>query len=164
LRHEVLPRLEGRVNRNVREALLRQSALFREADEYLEAEARRVLQEAAMEAEPGKIVLDARRLAEYPKLLRSYIFRCALHDLDGVVREFSAAHVDVLHSLATQSSGRAADLPMGIRAKRERGRIILAVPGRNREPAERNADRTKEASKLETSGVSADSGKGSPAA
>jgi tRNA(Ile)-lysidine synthase len=161
LRHEVLPRLRDRVNPAVREALLRESALFREADAYLEAEARRLLPEVLVSVEEGKIALDAPRLCGYPKLLRSYIFRCALHDLDGVFRELSSAHVDVLHSLATQSSGRAADFPMGIHARRERQRIILTC--RNREPASGNVDPTKEASEVETSGIPADSRKGSPA-
>ncbi len=138
LRHEVIPRLQGRVNPAVREALLRQSALFRDADEYLEAEARRVLPEVLMSARPGEIVLDGRRLAGYPKLLRSYIFRSVLHDLDGVRRELSTSHVDVLHSLATQSRGRVAELPMGIQARRERGRIV--VTGRKGEPAGEIAD------------------------
>jgi tRNA(Ile)-lysidine synthase len=161
LRHEVLPRLRERVNPAVREALLRESGLFREADEYLEAEARRLLPEVLVSVEPGKITLDAPRLCRYPKLLRSYIFRCALHDLDGVFRELSSAHVDVLHSLATQSSGRAADFPMGIHARRERRSIIVTC--RNREPASGNADPTIEASQVETSGIAADSRKGSPA-
>ena len=161
LRHEVIPRLRERVNSGVRDALLRQSALFREADDYLEGEARRVLPEVLLGVEPGKIVLDASRLNRYPKLLRSYIFRCALHDLDGIFRELSAAHVDVLHSLATQSGGRSADFPMGVHARRERGGIILT--SRKREPAGDKADSTKEASQVETSGVPADSRKGSPA-
>jgi len=155
LRHEVLPRLRDRVNPAVREALLRESDLFREADAYLEGEARRLLREVVVGAEPGKIVLDAPRLCRYPKLLRSYIFRCALHDLDGVFRELSSTHVDVLHSLATQSGGRAADFPMGIHARRERRSIILTR--RNREPSGDKVHQT-----VETSGISADSRKGSP--
>jgi tRNA(Ile)-lysidine synthase len=138
LRLEVIPRLQGRVNPALREALLRQSALFRDADEYMEAEARRVLPETVMSARSGEIVLDARRLAAYPKLLRSYIFRCVLHDLDGVRRELSATHVEVLHSLATQSRGRAADFPMGIHARRERGRIVVTGP--KGEPGGEKAD------------------------
>lgn len=156
VRHEVLPRLRERVNPAVREALVRQADLFRELDGYLEAEARRVLGEVAVASEEGKIVLDAARLVSYPKLLRSYIFRCALHDLDGTVREISAAHVDVLQSLATQRSGRSADFPRGIRARRERGMVVLT--GRKREPSGTDLHPT-----VETSGIPADSRKGSPA-
>ncbi|MGE5178490.1 MAG: tRNA lysidine(34) synthetase TilS [Bacteroidota bacterium] len=156
LRHEILPRLRERVNPAVQDALRRQADLFRELDGYLSAEARRAFPEVIHSAEPGKIVLDARRLLSYPKLLRSYIFRCALHDLDGVAREVSAAHVDVLHSLATQGSGRSADFPLGVRVRRERGRIVLA--GRNGEPTGSGTHPT-----VETSGIPADSRKGSPA-
>jgi tRNA(Ile)-lysidine synthase len=156
LRHEVLPRLRDRVNPAIGDALRRQADLFRELDGYLSAEARRLFPEVLRSAAPGKIVLDAGRLLSYPKLLRSYIFRCALHDLDGVAREVSAAHVDVLHSLATQSSGRSADFPLGVRVRRERGRIILS--GRNGEPTGSGAHPT-----VETSGTPADSRKGSPA-
>lgn len=155
IRHEVLPRLRDRVNPAVGQALVRQADLFRELDGYLETEARRVLSEVTVSTREGKIVLDARRLVSYPKLLRSYIFRCALHDLDGIEREISAVHVDVLHSLATQGSGRSADFPMGIRAKRERGTIVLT--SRNREPGGSNFHPT-----LETSGIPADSRKGRP--
>jgi hypothetical protein len=107
-------------------------------------------------AEEGKIVLDAERLVSYPKLLRACIFRCALHDLDGIAREVLAVHVDVLHSLATENTGRSADFPMGVRARRERGQIVLT--GRKQEPVASNAHPT-----VETSGIPADSRKGSPA-
>ena len=161
IRHEVLPRLRERVNPAIRDALVREADLFREADGYFEAEAQRVLPGVVMASEPGKIVLEAARLAQYPKLLRSYIFRCVLHGLDGVAREFSAAHVDALQSLVTQSRGRSVDFPGGIKAKREQRRIVLT--SRNREPAANNLDPTKERSGVETSGLPADSMKGSPA-
>lgn len=135
LRHEILPRLRDGVNAGVRDALLRQADLFRELDGYLEAEARRVLPEVTLSAEEGKIVLDADRLVSYPKLLRSYIFRCALNDLDGVAREVLATHVDVLHFLANDRRGRSADFPMGVRVRRERGRIILTAGKENRPEA-----------------------------
>lgn len=132
LRHEILPRLERRVNPGLRRGLLRQADLFRELDGYLEAEARRVLPEILVKREEGKIVLDAERLVSYPKLLRSYVFRCALNDLDGVAREVLATHVDVLHSLAADRVGRSADFPMGVTVRRERGRIILTAGRENR--------------------------------
>jgi len=155
LRHEVLPRLRDHVNPRVRDALVRQADLFREVDGYLEVEARHVLPSLVLAAEEGKIVLDADRLVSYPKLLRTYIFRCVLQDLDAVPREVSAVHVDVLHSLASNRGGRSADLPLGMRAKREGARLILT--GREQEPAEHKLHPT-----LETSGIPADPRKGIP--
>ncbi|HKQ18731.1 MAG TPA: tRNA lysidine(34) synthetase TilS [Candidatus Eisenbacteria bacterium] len=133
IRHEILPRLEAGVSAGVRKALLRQADLFREADEYLEVEARRHLEASVVERDEGKIILAAARLLDYPKLLRTYVFRCALQELNGAIRDFTWAHLDALLSLVTQSSGRSIDLPHGMVARRERGRIVLAR--RFREPA-----------------------------
>jgi len=133
IRHEILPRLEAGVNAGVRKALVRQAALFREADEYLEVEARRYLEASVLERGDGKIILAATRLLDYPKLLRTYVFRCALQELNGAIRDFTTAHLDALLSLVTQSSGRSIDLPHDMVARRERGRIVLAR--RFREPA-----------------------------
>ena len=135
IRHDILPRLEAGVSAGVRKALLRQAALFRDADEYLELEARRHLEAAVVGREEGKITLAAIRLLDYPKLLRTYVFRCAVQELNGAIRDFTTAHLDALLSLVTQSSGRSIDLPHGLVARRERGRIVLAR--RFREPAGR---------------------------
>jgi tRNA(Ile)-lysidine synthase len=109
--------------------------LFREVDEYLEVEARRHLEAALVERGEGKITLAAALLLDYPKLLRTYVFRCAVQELNGAIRDFTTAHLDALLSLVTQSSGRSIDLPHGLVARRERGRIVLAR--RFREPAGR---------------------------
>lgn len=132
IRLEILPRLKARVNAGIRSALLREAALFREADEYLEAEAHRHLERVVVERSQSKILLDATRLLDYPKLLRSYLFRCAVLELNGAIRDFTTAHIDALHSLVTLSSRRSADLPLGLVARRERGRIVLTR--RLREP------------------------------
>ena len=133
IRHEILPRLEAGVSAGIRKALLRQATLFREVDDYLEVEARRHLEASVVERGDGKIILAATRLLDYPKLLRTYVFRCALQELNGAIRDFTTAHLDALLSLVTQSSGRSIDLPHGMIARRERGRIVLAR--RFREPA-----------------------------
>jgi tRNA(Ile)-lysidine synthetase-like protein len=148
LRHEILPRLRERLNPAVREALLRGAALFAEADAYLESRARRAFPRVLRgrsggpgEIAPGdpgaapaaeKIVLDAARLRAYPKLLRKYLLRCALRDLDAAALDHSAAHIDALLSLLDSPSGKSAGLPNGLRARRERGDLLEIV--RLREP------------------------------
>jgi tRNA(Ile)-lysidine synthase len=135
IRHDILPSLEAGVSAGVRKALLRQAALFRDVDEYLEVEARRHLESALLERGEGKITLAAIRMLDYPKLLRTYVFRCAVQELNGAIRDFTTAHLDALLSLVTQSSGRSIDLPHGLVARREQGRIVLVR--RFREPAGR---------------------------
>jgi tRNA(Ile)-lysidine synthase len=137
LRLEVLPRIRERMNPSAREAILRAARAIREAEEYLAAESRRILPALLKREEEGKISLDAALLLAYPKPLRTYLFRDAVQELNGDVRDLAATHLDALLSLATSPSRRSADLPGGIRARREGGRVLLEL--RIHEPAALNA-------------------------
>ena len=137
LRLEVLPRIRERMNPSAREAILRAASAIREAEEYLAAESRRILPALLQREEEGKISLDAALLLAYPKPLRTYLFRDAVQELNGDVRDLAATHLDALLSLLTTPSRRSADLPGGIRARRDGGRVLLEL--RFPEPAARKA-------------------------
>jgi len=124
VRLELLPRIRT-MNPSIQETLLRESALFAEMDSYLAAEASRVLPGVVLARERGKIELDAAGLLLYPEVLRKYIFRYVLQELNEVTLDLSTAHISALHSLLKSYSGRAADFPMGIKARRERGALVL---------------------------------------
>ncbi|TMQ58150.1 MAG: tRNA lysidine(34) synthetase TilS [Candidatus Eisenbacteria bacterium] len=125
LRLEILPRIRELMNPSILQSLLRGAALFREADDYLSAEARRALPGIIRARGPGKIELDAAGMLHYPELLRKYLFRYVLQELNGDILDLSTAHIDALHSLLTSHAGRSADIPMGIQARRERGTVVL---------------------------------------
>jgi len=124
VRLELLPRIRT-MNPSIQETLLRESALFAEVDRYLAAEAGRVLPGVVLARERGKIELDAAALLLYPELLCKYIFRYVLRELNEDVLDLSTAHISALHSLLTSHSGRAADFPQGIKARRERGALVV---------------------------------------
>ncbi len=154
VRLDLMPRIRERLNPSVREAILRAAATLREADAYMVSEAERHLPEV-MARVGGKISLDARRMVHYPKTLNTYIFRFALQELNGDIRDVSTAHIDALLSLVTTPSSRSADLPGGTRARREQGLVVLSrEPGRVREKRHRA---------LESEGVLADQWKDIPA-
>jgi tRNA(Ile)-lysidine synthase len=125
VRREILPLVRARLNPAVREAIVRSAAAARSADEHLAAEARERFQEAVLSVTPGEIALDATRLVRYPKPLRVYVFRLALQELTGSLRELAEVHIEALLSLATTTRPRSLDLPGGVRARRERSRIVL---------------------------------------
>ena len=125
LRLEILPRIRARVNASANGAILRAAAAVREAEEYLSAESRRLLPSVLRVEGEGKIALDAAGLLDYPKLLRTYLFRDAVQELNGDVRNLSSVHIDALLSLVTTPSRRSVDLPGGIRAWREQGSVRL---------------------------------------
>lgn len=127
LRLEIMPRLRERMNASARDAILRAADAIRDTDGYLAAESRRLFPMLARRDGEGKISLDAATLLDYPKLLRSYLFRDAVQELNGDVRNLAATHIDALHSLVTPPNRRAVDLPGGLRARRERGRVHLEL-------------------------------------
>ncbi len=131
VRLELLPRIRT-LNPSIRETLLRESALFAEADAYLAAEVLKAFPGLVRAREPGKIELDAKGLLHYPGFLRKYIFRYVLQELNGDTLDLSKAHIDALHSLLTSHSGRSANVPMGIEARREGDALVLRK--REREP------------------------------
>jgi len=126
VRLELLPRIQA-LNPSIRETLLREAAIFREADTHLAAEAGRAFSALVLVRDAGKIELDAEGLLLYPKLLRKYVVRFALRELNGDILDLSSAHIDALHSLLMSRPGRSADIPMGIRARRERGKLVLSL-------------------------------------
>jgi len=128
VRLELLPRIQA-MNPAIRETLLRESALFREVEGYLAGEADRALQSVVLSRNLGKIELDVEKLLLYPKLLRKYVLRFALQELNGDILDLSKAHIDALHSLLTSHSGRSADVPMGIQARRVRGIMVMGKRG-----------------------------------
>ena len=126
LRLEILPRIRERMNPSAREAILRAASAIRESEEYLAAESRRILP-TLLKREEGKISLDAALLLAYPKPLRTYLFRDAVQELNGDVRDLAATHLDALLSLVMTPSRRSADLPGGIRARRDGSRVLLEL-------------------------------------
>jgi tRNA(Ile)-lysidine synthase len=156
VRLELMPRIRERLNPSAREAILRAAATLREADAYLAAEAERHLPEVMRRVGEGKISLDACRMVHYPKTLNAYIFRFALQELNGDIRDLSTAHIDALLSLVTTPSSRSADLPGGTRARREQGLLVLVAKTLRR--SGENRHRT-----LESEGALADQWKDIPA-
>jgi tRNA(Ile)-lysidine synthase len=140
VRLELLPRIQT-VNPAIREALLREASMFREADAYLAAEAGRIIPGVVLARQPGKFELDAEGLLLYPKLLRKYVLRFVLQELNGDALDLSTAHIDALHALLTSQPGRSADIPMGITARRERGAVILTKQEKEPKSTERRSKR-----------------------
>jgi tRNA(Ile)-lysidine synthase len=127
VRHEIVPRLEARLNPAAREALLRTAATLREANDDLERRAARAYRKLLLERGTSKISLDAEGLLLYPKLLQTYVFRRAVRELNGTLRDVSSVHLRALHELAAAHRGHTALLPGRVRVVRERDRVSLSL-------------------------------------
>jgi tRNA(Ile)-lysidine synthase len=149
VRREIVPRMRERVNPRVREAILRAAGAIREANAFLDAEARRAFPALIGNRSPGEIRLDVGALLGYPKTLRTYLLRLAVQEVAGTARDLATTHINSLLSLARSGRGKSVNLPGGLRARRERDRIVLTLE---------NGEQTKETHhpKLESGSTSAD--------
>jgi tRNA(Ile)-lysidine synthetase-like protein len=149
VRREIVPRMRERVNPRVREAILRAAGAIREANAFLDAEARRAFPALVSTRARGEIRLDAGALLGYPKALRTYLLRLAVQELTGAARDLATTHINSLLSLARSGRGKSVSLPGGLRARREHDRIVLTLG---------NSEQTQETHhpKLESGSTSAD--------
>jgi tRNA(Ile)-lysidine synthase len=130
IRTRVLPDLERRAGRGVRATLARTASLLALDADFLDGLARDAAREVARAAGGGRLI-DAARLSELPAAVAGRVVHLQLLAC-GVVPE--AEHVQAVLGLSRGRPGRAADLPRGLLAKRDREYIRL-VRSSPRSPA-----------------------------
>jgi tRNA(Ile)-lysidine synthase len=135
IRSEMIPLLEERLGRNVRDTVARTAALLREdarlIDAMADAAGRRILRDGG--------ALDVTGLSRTPRPVAARVVRRAILDL-GVVPE--AAHIEAVLGLLPARPGNRLSLPGGLIARREREyvRVLRSSPG-GRRPGRRQAGR-----------------------
>jgi tRNA(Ile)-lysidine synthase len=130
VRQKVIPILEERLGRNVRQTLVRTAALLADDAELLEAMAREATGRVVESAGEGRR-LRVGPLGELPRPLAARVVRRAMLEL-GVLPEQSA--IDAVLDLAEGRPGRRADLPAGLSARREREYVRLSRPSPGSKP------------------------------
>ena len=114
IRHEVVSRLRS-VYSNIDENIMRLSRSAREDDEYLMQEAVRLLT-----LEDDKVTIDTNA----DKVLLKRAFYRAFLEL-GVTHDIEERHYNLLLDLILRESGTSLDMPFGIIASNEYGKIVL---------------------------------------
>jgi tRNA(Ile)-lysidine synthase len=130
LRHKVIPLLEERLGRSVRQTLVRTAGLLADDAELLDAMARQAAGGVVEQAGDGRR-LRVGPLRELPRPLGARVVRWAMLDL-GVLPEQAA--IDSVLDLAEGRPGRRADLPAGLFARREREYVHLSRPSPGSKP------------------------------
>ena len=126
IRHELLPLMRDRMNPRVDDALLRLAGAAGQTEDHL-AEAGQSLLDHARRAskDPGRLTLDAARLAEAPTVQRCYALRAALEALGAPMGELSAGQLADLAALPAEPPPAAITLPGDILARREADELLL---------------------------------------
>jgi tRNA(Ile)-lysidine synthase len=122
VRHQVLPVLEQALGPGIADALARSARQLRAdcdaLDELARAEAKRLRDDAGG--------LDAAALAALPAAIRTRVLRASALAAGCPAGALAARHVDALDALVTRWHGqRWADLPGGVRGRRQYGRLLL---------------------------------------
>src|SRR6516165_2370544 len=135
VRYQALPALEGALGPGVTEALARSAR-------QLQADAEVLEDLAAKEAERVRDSgggWQADLLASLPAAIRTRVLRQAAIGAGCPPGALTAGHIDALDALVTSWHGqRWADLPGGVRGRRQRGRLLF-IAGHSGEPARNRA-------------------------
>jgi len=131
VRYQALPALEGALGPGVTEALARSARLLQADAEVLEDLAAK--QAERVRDEEGGWRADL--LAGLPAAIRTRVLRQAAIGAGCPPGALTAGHIDALDALVTSWHGqRWADLPGGVRGRRQRGRLLFTA-GNPSEPA-----------------------------
>ena len=117
IRHEIIPRLESRVNRESISHMCRTMEQMYSLGGYIERE---ILRYKALCVEPGKEKLTIKKQAymQVPDELREYVIYEALCDAAGRRKDIERIHIKMLSELLERQTGRMLDLPHGVKACR----------------------------------------------
>ena len=121
----MLPLLAESLNPRVARHLVQAADRFREDALHLDALAETAFEELSERDGDGRLVVDAERLAAAPPVVARRLIRLVLQHAGSDPRRIGTRHVAALLDLARGSSGRSLHLPSRIKARRERGRIVV---------------------------------------
>jgi tRNA(Ile)-lysidine synthase len=130
LRARVIPLIEQRLGRGVRQSLVRTAALLAADAEFLDALAEEATDPVVERTDEGRL-LRAAPLRGLPRPIAARIVRREMLAL-GCLPERAA--IEAVLDLATGRPGRRADLPGGLSARREREYVRLSRPSPGSKP------------------------------
>jgi len=127
VRLELIPLLR-QYNAGIEEALLRLADVAGEDADFVDEQASQVFAQTAS-SEGALTCLDSGKLRGVPLALQRRVFRIALEQACGSLRDIEAGHIDSLARLLFAATGKCMHLPGGLIATNERGRLVISKPG-----------------------------------
>lgn len=121
LRHCLIPLIQRRLNPNLLSNIGKTAALCRELADFMKLRADQALADCLEStlAEPAETALNVDRLRILPTALRREVVRRAIRRVKGDLARVTHRNVDDVLRLLEATSGKKADLPGGLEARRE---------------------------------------------
>ncbi len=135
IRNELLPVITSRINGQAVQNILRAGEHICEADRYLEKTAGEWVRQHAVAAAAGNAgtensnetaVFMAAELLKEDRIIRRYAVRIILRELGCPLKDITARHIDSVLELLGKGTGKEVNLPYGMTAGIEYGRLIFS--------------------------------------
>jgi tRNA(Ile)-lysidine synthase len=126
VRLDLIPLLR-QYNPDIDEAMLRLADTAGEDADFIDEQAA-VAWSAASSRDGCLTCLDSGRLRGLPLALQRRVFRIALENAFGSLRDIEAVHVEALVKLLFGGTGKCVHLPGGLVATNERSRMVISGP------------------------------------
>ncbi len=140
IRHEILPLLSAKINRQVTEALLRLAEQARDTDAYLSETARRTFEALVISRTDCELTINLPALLKRSRVIQTELVRQAFLWLRVGEQSIDRRHVMAVLRLAEQSrSNKRINLPSRLTVSRRYDRLIFSLPG-SQGPVEPFAD------------------------
>jgi tRNA(Ile)-lysidine synthase len=124
IRLELLPVLRS-YNANIEEALLRLAKIAGDETLLMEQQASVVWQKVAR-AKSDVFYLDIDKMRVLPHAIQRHIFRKAVKQLRGDLRDIEEGHIEAMMEFLSKPAGKSLCLPEGLTLSTEYGRLVLA--------------------------------------
>lgn len=141
VRNHVIPYMEQNLNEKTVQHISQLMELMRETAKYMDAETKRYYNEAVEETDNGVYLIREEAFTQMPEVIRPMVLKKVLVQAAGRAKDIEAVHMKILETLMGNQSGKSADLPYQLRAKRcYEGVCIEPVLTQNRKENERLTD------------------------
>ncbi len=126
IRHNLLPYMTEHFNGSVVDAMNRAGENLRQVAEFLEEQVKAAENLYVKEISDGcRVEILAEAFGKLPKAVLSEILANGFEKVAGSRKDFAEKHRDMLFALADGESGKSVNLPYGVVAGQEYGKIIL---------------------------------------
>ena len=128
VRKELLPVLEKKFNRNIKEVLCNLSSIAQSDYDYLSLISKKVFKDVRCKFCKDKIELDITKLKNLHKSLQRMVLRLALEKLQGDTRRLNYKHWEEIEALLySRPSNSIVDLPRQMSVLKRNNRFIISL-------------------------------------
>ncbi len=126
IRLELIPFLESQYNPNVKNILMQLCQILNTNNEYVSAEAKKIVHDITIEVTGDSYSINTHLLAKQPEILQYFVFQEILTTMQIPLKEITFDHfIKMIHEIPKTGKGRHLQLPGGFHVWHEHGTLYL---------------------------------------